>query len=171
MDITIVDCLIENLTAYNSCIKKGFGWLPPPAAATSRPVTTHFEPFRAIGYITSSVPFSVQRLGTETFVTVSFGKSWQIYNCAKRSLVLVGPQITKKIRALASYRDYTFAAYGNEIGVFKRAHQVATWTKHNAKVNLLLLFGDHILSVDVEGNIFIWAFKGADENPSPIGHI
>ncbi|KAL4559718.1 hypothetical protein LXL04_031863 [Taraxacum kok-saghyz] len=130
-----------------------------------------FEPFRAIGYITSSVPFSVQRLGTETFVTVSVGKSWQIYNCAKLSLVLVGPQLTKKIRALASYRDYTFAAYGNEIGVFKRAHQVATWTKHNAKVNLLLLFGDHILSVDVEGNIFIWAFKGADENPSPIGHI
>lgn len=39
-----------------------------------------FEPFRAIGYITSSVPFSVQRLGTETFVTVSVGKSWQIYN-------------------------------------------------------------------------------------------
>ncbi|KAL4591371.1 hypothetical protein LXL04_004332 [Taraxacum kok-saghyz] len=130
-----------------------------------------FEPFRAIGYITSSVSFSVQRLGTETFVTVSVGKSWQIYNCAKLSLVLVGPQLTKKIRALASYRDYTFAAYGNEIGVFKRAHQVATWTKHNAKVNLLLLFGDHILSVDVEGNIFIWAFKGADENPSPIGHI
>ncbi|KAK3017295.1 hypothetical protein RJ639_006399 [Escallonia herrerae] len=101
-----------------------------------------FEPFRAIGYITSSVPLSVQRLGTETFVTVSVGKSWQIYNCAKLNLVLVGyllgalgslvcgfpafrgPQLPKKIRALASYRDYTFAAYGNNIGVFKRAHQV-----------------------------------------------
>lgn len=130
-----------------------------------------FEPFRAIGYITSSVPFSVQRLGTETFVTVSVGKSWQIYNCAKLSLVLVGPQLAKKIRALASYRDYTFAAYGNEIGVFKRAHQVATWSRHTAKVNLLLLFGEHILSVDVEGNVFIWAFKGTDENLSPVGHI
>ena len=39
-----------------------------------------FEPFRAIGYITTNVPFSVQRLGTETFVTVSVGKAWQIYN-------------------------------------------------------------------------------------------
>ncbi|KAF5822356.1 putative transcription factor WD40-like family [Helianthus annuus] len=130
-----------------------------------------FEPFRAIGYITSSVPFSVQRLGTETFVTVSVGKSWQIYNCAKLSLVLAGPQLAKKIRALASYRDYTFAAYGNDIGVFKRAHQVATWSSHNAKVNLLLLFGEHVLSVDVEGNIFIWAFKGIEENLSPVGHI
>ncbi|XP_076926434.1 uncharacterized protein LOC143589601 [Bidens hawaiensis] len=130
-----------------------------------------FEAFRAIGYITSSVPFSVQRLGTETFVTVSVGKSWQIYNCAKLNLVLVGPQLSKKIRALASYRDYTFAAYGNDIGVFKRAHQMATWSKHNSKVNLLLLFGEHILSVDVEGNMFIWAFKGIEENLSPVGHI
>ncbi|KAK1413287.1 hypothetical protein QVD17_35059 [Tagetes erecta] len=130
-----------------------------------------FEPFRAIGYITTTVPFSLQRLGTETFVTVSVGKSWQIYNCAKLNLVLVGPQLAKKIRALASYRDYTFAAYGNDIGVFKRAHQVATWSRHNAKVNLLLLFGEHILSVDVEGNVFIWAFKGIEDNLSPVGHI
>ncbi|XP_043694256.1 WD repeat-containing protein 36 [Telopea speciosissima] len=130
-----------------------------------------FEPFRAIGYITSSVPFSVQRLGTETFVTVSVGKAWQVYDCAKLSLVLVGPQLPKKIRALASYRDYTFAAYGNNIGVFKRAHQVATWTRHNNKVNWLLLFGEHVLSVDAKGNLFIWPFKGLEENLAPIGHI
>lgn len=130
-----------------------------------------FEPFRAIGYITSSVPFVVQRLGTETFVTVSVGKAWQIYNCAKLNLVLVGPQLPKKIRALASFRDYTFAAYGNTIGVFKRAHQVATWSAHNAKVNLLHQFGDHILSVDVDGNMYIWAFKGIDQHLGPIDHI
>lgn len=35
-----------------------------------------------------------------------------------------GPQLPKKIRALVSYREYTFAAYGNDIAVFKRAHQV-----------------------------------------------
>lgn len=130
-----------------------------------------FEPFRAIGYITSSVPFSVQKLGTETFVTVSVGKAWQIYNCAKLNLVLVGPQLPKKIRALASYRDYTFAAYGNKIAVFKRAHQVATWSSHSAKVNLLYLFGDHILSVDAEHHMFIWAFKGIQQNLEPLSHI
>ncbi|KAM7513777.1 hypothetical protein LguiA_003360 [Lonicera macranthoides] len=82
-----------------------------------------------------------------------------------------GPQLPKKIRALASYRDYTFAAYGNSIGIFKRAHQVATWNSHNAKVNSLLLFGEHILSVDTDGNIFMWAFKGIDQNLAPIGQI
>ncbi|KAH6765883.1 transducin family protein / WD-40 repeat family protein [Perilla frutescens var. hirtella] len=130
-----------------------------------------FEPFRAIGYITTHVPFSVQRLGTETFVTVSVGKAFQVYNSAKLNLVLVGPQLPKKIRALASYREYTFAAYGSSVAVFKRAHQVATWESHNAKINHLLLFGDYVLSLDVKGNIFIWAFKGITENNSPVGYI
>ncbi|KAF5748637.1 Transducin family protein / WD-40 repeat family protein [Tripterygium wilfordii] len=130
-----------------------------------------FEPYRAIGYITSGVPFAMQRLGTETFVTVSVGKAFQVYNCAKLTLVLVSPQLPNKIRALAAYREYTFAAYSTHIAVFKRAHQVATWSRHNMKVNSLLLFGEHILSVDGDGDMFIWAFKGVDVNLVPIGHI
>lgn len=39
-----------------------------------------FEPYRAIGCITTNVPVSVKRLGTETFVTVSVGKAWHSYN-------------------------------------------------------------------------------------------
>lgn len=62
----------------------------PPSYSHSNPLPFHskierramgiFEPYRAIGCITSGVPFSVQRLGTETFVTVSVGKAWQIYD-------------------------------------------------------------------------------------------
>ena len=37
-----------------------------------------FLPFRALGYITDRLPFAVQRLGRETFVTVSVGKAWQV---------------------------------------------------------------------------------------------
>ncbi|CAK8533851.1 unnamed protein product [Lathyrus sativus] len=130
-----------------------------------------FEPYRAIGCIAGGVPFTVQRLGTEAFVTVSVGKAFQIFNCAKLTLVLVGPQLPKKIGALASYRDYTFAAYGNNIGVFKRAHQVATWSSHDSKVKSLLLFGEHIVSLDAQGNMFLWAFKGIEDNLAPVGHI
>lgn len=39
-----------------------------------------FEPFRAVGYVSSAVPFSVQRRGTETFLTVSVGRAWQIFD-------------------------------------------------------------------------------------------
>lgn len=37
-----------------------------------------FQPFRALGLITDAVPFAVQRRGTQTFVTVSVGKAWQV---------------------------------------------------------------------------------------------
>ena len=37
-----------------------------------------FHPFRALGYITDDIPFAVQRLGREAFVTVSAGKAWQV---------------------------------------------------------------------------------------------
>ncbi len=37
-----------------------------------------FQPFRALGYITDDIPFAVQRLGREAFVTVSAGKAWQV---------------------------------------------------------------------------------------------
>ncbi|KAJ4810553.1 Transducin family protein / WD-40 repeat family protein [Rhynchospora pubera] len=130
-----------------------------------------FEPYRAIGYITAGVPFSVQRLGTETFVTVSIGKAWQVYDCAKLTLAFAGPQLPKKIRALASYKDYTFAAYGTQIGVFKRAQQVATWSKHHEKISSLFLLGDHILSSDTKGNIYVWLFKGESLNLEPVSHI
>uniref|UniRef100_A0A0D9WSJ9 WDR36/Utp21 C-terminal domain-containing protein n=1 Tax=Leersia perrieri TaxID=77586 RepID=A0A0D9WSJ9_9ORYZ len=102
-----------------------------------------FEPFRAIGYITAGgVPFSVQRLGTETFVTVSVGKAFHVYNCTKLNLVLSGPQLPKKIRALASYKDYTFAAYGSDIAVFKRTDQVVTWSRHEEKMlKAMYLYG------------------------------
>lgn len=131
-----------------------------------------FEPFRAIGYITAGgVPFSVQRLGTETFVTVSVGKAFHVYNCAKLNLVLAGPQLPKKIRAIACYKDYTFAAYGSDIAVFKRTDQVATWSRHEEKVNMLYLFGEYVLSADAKGNVFMWAFRGAEPNSEPVGSI
>ncbi|VAI81074.1 unnamed protein product [Triticum turgidum subsp. durum] len=107
------------------------------------------------------VPFSLQRLGTETFVTVSVGKAFHVYNCAKLTLVLAGPQLPKKIRALASFKEYTFAAYGSDIAVFKRTDLVVTFTKHEEKVNMLYLFGEYILSADIKGDLFIWAFRGA----------
>jgi hypothetical protein len=42
------------------------------------PPSPLFKPFRALGYITDSVPFAVQRRCKETFVTVSVGRTWQV---------------------------------------------------------------------------------------------
>lgn len=83
-----------------------------------------FKPFRALGYITENVPFAVQRKGKETFVTVSVGKAWQIYDCANLQLKLVGPQLRSSIRALGCSGELTFAAVGSDIVVCKRVKKV-----------------------------------------------
>ncbi len=79
-----------------------------------------FAPFRALGYITDDVPFAIQRRGKETFVTVSVGRTWQLYNGAKLSLVGVGPQLDREVCALATKGDLTFAAAGNTIQECRR---------------------------------------------------
>ena len=124
---------------------------------------TLFHPFRALGYVTADVPFAVQRRGRNTFLTVSAGKSWQLYNCAKLTLIFVGQpvrcaaaaarargsgrpaglacgcgrskvsrwrlllprQLERSITALASKDDYTFAAYGPHVAVFRRRARAA----------------------------------------------
>ena len=54
--------------------------------------TPLFQPFRALGYITDEIPFAVQRLGREAFVTVSAGKAWQVWSLSscKEFLVALG---------------------------------------------------------------------------------
>uniref|UniRef100_A0A453T6N4 WDR36/Utp21 N-terminal domain-containing protein n=1 Tax=Aegilops tauschii subsp. strangulata TaxID=200361 RepID=A0A453T6N4_AEGTS len=49
--------------------------------------------------------------------------------------------------------------------------QVVTFTKHEEKVNMLYLFGEYILSADIKGDIFIWAFRGAKPSNEPVGNI
>ena len=115
-----------------------------------------FEPFRALGYIADATPFAVQRRGAENFVTVSVGNAFQVFNCAKLTLVFVGPQLPKKIQALVTLRDLTYVATGFDIVVFRRAHQVARWSAHSSKLTLLLEFGQQILSIDAGGRLCVW---------------
>lgn len=63
-----------------------------PAVDTKRPRTESsrnganvkhsrlYQPFRAIGYITTDVPFLVETRGQDFFLTTSVGNSFQTYN-------------------------------------------------------------------------------------------
>jgi U3 small nucleolar RNA-associated protein 21 len=63
-----------------------------------------FAPYRQLGYISAAVPFSVQRRGRATFLTVSAGKAFQIYNCAKLTLIFVGQPVRRGARSRARSR-------------------------------------------------------------------
>lgn len=40
--------------------------------------TALYYPYKAVGYVTDGNPFCVNRLGDETFLSVSIGKSFQV---------------------------------------------------------------------------------------------
>lgn len=127
-----------------------------------------FEPFRALGYIADTTPFAVQRRGSENFVTVSVGNAFQVFNCAKLTLVFVGPQLPKKIQSLVNIRDFTYLATGLDIVVFKRAHQVARWSFHSQKVTHLFELGSQILSVDAGGHFCVWNSGSPFDDAKPV---
>ncbi|KAK9786275.1 hypothetical protein WJX73_004830 [Symbiochloris irregularis] len=115
-----------------------------------------FLPFRALGYITDDVPFAVQRRGRETFVTVSVGKTWQVYNCSKLRLALVGPQLPHQISALASKGDLTFAAVGAEVVACQRVHRIGTYCGHTSAIIQLLCLGNILLSLGADQKVCVW---------------
>lgn len=134
----------------------GGGGASAGAAAPASTSPSLFYPFRALGYITESAPFAVQRRGTEAFVTVSAGRAWQIYNCDKLRLVMVGPQFPADITALAARGDLTFAGVGRDIVVCRRSHRVCTFEGHAAAITLLIAFGSKLISVCAGGRVMAW---------------
>ncbi|GBF88408.1 hypothetical protein Rsub_01120 [Raphidocelis subcapitata] len=122
-----------------------------------------FKPFRALGYITDDVPFAVQRRGKEAYVTVSVGRTWQIYNTAKLTLVMVGPQLSRAVTALAVKGDLTFAATGAAIEECRRAHKSGEYRGHSAPVVQMLVLGDTLLSLGADARLLVWRIGSYDE--------
>ncbi|EIE21950.1 WD40 repeat-like protein [Coccomyxa subellipsoidea C-169] len=122
-----------------------------------------FQPFRALGYITDDIPFAVQRLGREAFVTVSAGKAWQVYNCSQLRLSLVGPQLPHTIQALASKGELVFAAVKGDIIACKRMHREGVYSGHTGTILQLLCMGDHLLSLGSDSKLLLWKIGDFDK--------
>ena len=61
------------------------------------PSTRLFQPYRVVGHVCDEVKLHLKKLGQEHFVTLSIGKSWQVYNVI--SLTALSP-ISRKLISL-----------------------------------------------------------------------
>ena len=130
-----------------------------------------FYPFRALGYVTERAPFAVNRRGKETFVTVSAGRAFQIYDCEKMRLKLVGPQLGGEggpdISALACRDDLTFVGIGSTIVVCRRTHRLCAFRAprldddDDAAIASLFVFGSDLISLDAKGRVRAWDISKA----------
>jgi U3 small nucleolar RNA-associated protein 21 len=53
-----------------------------PATLPTRSPTL-YEPFRALGYVTRDIPFSLQMLGDHYFMTTALDHGFQVYNVSQ----------------------------------------------------------------------------------------
>lgn len=121
-----------------------------------------FTGYRALGFVSNHVPLAVRyhQKHKENYVVTCVGKSFHTYNCSKLGIVSISDSHPEDISVLAVDRDLTFTACRNILRAFARGKQVMhTYEGHNADVHLLLPFGNHLISVDVDSCVIIWDIR------------
>ena len=110
-----------------------------------------FGGYKTVGLVCDDVPFVVNALGSERFITLSIGRRFVVYDTKKLTLALMSPPLQHKISAIQAKRDLTFTACGAQVVCWKRVSIRGSITAHAHDVSHLLLLGDLLLSVDVSG--------------------
>ncbi|KAI8055226.1 Utp21 specific WD40 associated putative domain-containing protein [Syncephalis plumigaleata] len=114
-----------------------------------------FQPFRAIGYVTRDVPFSLQARGQAYFMTTCLDHSFQIYNAKTEHRA--SPTIDQTIHCVAAQGDLTFVGCDSSILVYERVSQINELTiPVNATVTQLLPFGDLLVAVYSDNVLRTW---------------
>ncbi len=130
-------------------------------AVTSSPPL--LVPYRAVGLVSDGVPFSVEQLGTETFVTTAIGRTFQVFTEAKLRLVFVGAQLPRAITALCSAGERTIVACGSAVHVYRRSErELLLEGEHMGRVRHLLVLGETLLTVCEGGVVIVWALANGE---------
>eukprot|EP00842_Homolaphlyctis_polyrhiza_P001778 jgi/Hompol1/2600/HPOL_006068-RA len=129
-----------------------------------------FKPFRALGYVTSDTPMSVQALGQAYFITSSIGDSFQIFDHLLPSQPLIftttGPKLESHIASIASFKEYTYAAVDSQIIAFERSKErfrlsssAATTGDEEgpaASISTILVLGTMLFALCLDNTLKMW---------------
>ncbi|KAJ2450150.1 rRNA-processing protein utp21 [Coemansia sp. RSA 2424] len=116
-----------------------------------------YQPFRALGYITSSIPHSIQYRGQAAFITAGIGRSFHIYDSEKINLLFVGPRFDADVVSVLSIGDETFVSSGGQVTICQRAKRVGELEAVNrGEISSLMQFGDYIIAISEDNAVVIW---------------
>ncbi|KAJ2829200.1 rRNA-processing protein utp21 [Coemansia erecta] len=126
-------------------------------AATGQAGSRLFEPYRALGYIASSIPHSIQYRGQTAFITAGIGRSFHVYDAEKINLLFVGPHFETDVVSVLSIGDETYASTGGRVVVCRRGKRIDELEVVNrGEINSLVQFGDHIIGISEDNTVVIW---------------
>ncbi|XP_053555707.1 WD repeat-containing protein 36 [Bombina bombina] len=125
-----------------------------------------FTGYRSLGMYSNHIPHVVRyhKKHKQFYLVTSVGKSFLTYNVNKLGQVAVSNALPEMISCLAADRMLVFAAHGNLLKAFARNKEVVyTYKGHEAEIQLVLPFGDHVISVDTSNVLMIWDVKSEEE--------
>ena len=130
-----------------------------------------FIPFKAVGFVTDGRPFAINRLGGETFVTVSVGQAFQVFRFAKLTVCLVSRPIPNigdaTISSIQVKGTETFCTVENKIYVFNRTEIVRVYDQHETSITGTLLMGPLLLTYDTTNSVYVIDIKDREKR----GHL
>jgi U3 small nucleolar RNA-associated protein 21 len=123
-----------------------------------------FEPFKALGYFTSDVPFCLYKSDQDLLMAVSVGHAFYVYNSKKINMVYMSGHMAEKITCLQNNTDLIYTGLDSgHIVSWKKMHKVQVYepTKPNLPVVKFLIGGDMIFSLQEGGNFTVFDLKTA----------
>ena len=114
-----------------------------------------FEPYRAFGNYTSSVPFCVYKSSEDTLLATVVGKNaFYVYSTAKLGIIFMSRFIAEEItylQAAATGLIYTSLRETNEIVTWNKMHRHAVYSGHEQQILQFLVTTNLIFSLAEEG--------------------
>ena len=115
-----------------------------------------FEPFRAMGYITSSTPFFVHKNEEDRLMTVSIDHAFHVYDLEKLKLVYISKSIKQKIMQIQTHKNLVYTLLSNNTIVkWRRMHIEQTFEAFHAPIIQFLVVATYIIVLCEEGRLYV----------------
>ncbi|CAD7957554.1 unnamed protein product [Amoebophrya sp. A120] len=116
----------------------------PVSNALEVPTSVLFRPTRTVGVVTDRIPFSLQKLGNNDFLTVGSHNSYQVYDCDTLRLSYLSPEFNEKVRAVCTIGETTLTAFAEEVVIWKKQVEIGRLQQCPNVRNMLNIGGQYV---------------------------
>ena len=132
------------------------------------PESALFKAAKTLGVVTTSVPVSISRLGTEHFITASVGTSFLVYDTEHLHVTYMSTPLSAPISALLSVGEGTLTAAGNKLQLWNKMVQVASLEGHTSDVHVMETVGGAILITASSSELCVWDLPRVGRDSKPL---
>lgn len=91
-----------------------------------------FEPFKALGYFTSDLPFCLYKSDQDLLMAVSVGHAFYVYNTKKLNLLYMRAYLKEKITCIQVDKDLVYTSLDSgAIVSWKKMHKARVYQTAN----------------------------------------